>query len=321
MSQARSPRSMKRKAAIAALCVGLTAGGYAVASAATGSSASGTTSTAPAGPNAPYGGPDHGRFGPRGTPPAALTGDTLAKATAAAKAKVPGATVDAAFAADRGKGSYVVLMTKADTSHVAVVLDSSFAVVAVRTRPEGPAGERRGMRGPGHRPGETALTGDTLAKATAAAKAKVPGATVDAAFAADRGKGSYVVLMTKADTSHVAVVLDSSFAVVAVRTRPEGPAGERRGMRGPGHRPGETALTGDTLAKVAAAAKAKVPGATLDRAETDADGHAKYEAHMTKADGTHVTVYVNADFTAVSVKTAPARRPHGPQGRPRPWGG
>ena len=233
MSQARSPRSMKRKAAIAALCVGLTAGGYAVASAATGS---GTTSSAPAAPNAPYGGPDHGRFGPRGTPPAALTGDTLAKATAAATAKVPGATVDAAFAADRGKGSYVVLMTKADTSHVAVVLDSSFAVVAVRTRPEGPAGEHRGMRGPGHRPGETALTGDTLAKVTAAAKAKVP-------------------------------------------------------------------------------------GATLDRAETDADGHAKYEAHMTKADGTHVTVYVSADFTAAGVEKAPPRPPRGPRGRPGPWGG
>ncbi len=315
MSQARSPRSMKRKAAIAALCVGLTAGGYAVASAATGS---GTTSSAPAVPNAPYGGTDHGRFGPRGTPPAALTGDTLAKVTAAAKTKVPGATVDAAFAADRGKGAYVVLMTKADTSHVAVVLDSSFAVVAVRTRPEGPAGEHRGMRGPGHRAGETALTGDTLAKVTAAAKTKVPGATVNAAFAADRGKGAYVVLMTKADTSHVAVVLDSSFAVVAVRTRPEGPAGEHRGMRGPGHRAGETALTGDTLAKVTAAAKAKVPGATLDRAETDADGHAKYEAHMTKADGTHVTVYVNADFTAAGVENAP---PRGPRGRPGPWGG
>ena len=39
------------------------------------------------------------------------------------------------------------------------------------------------------------------------------------------------------------------------------------------------------------------------RVETDADGHAVYEAHMTKADGTPVTVYVNAQFDVVSVET------------------
>ena len=111
------------------------------------------------------------------------------------------------------------------------------------------------------------------------------------------------------------MVLDSSFAVVEVRTGP----GMRGGRGGPGPRPGETALTGDTLAKVTAAATAKVPGATVDRAETDADGHAKYEAHMTKADGSHVTVYVNADFEAVSVETQPVGPPpHGPGGYPGP---
>ena len=39
------------------------------------------------------------------------------------------------------------------------------------------------------------------------------------------------------------------------------------------------------------------------RVETDADGHAAYEAHMTKADGTPVTVYVNEQFEVVSVET------------------
>jgi hypothetical protein len=39
------------------------------------------------------------------------------------------------------------------------------------------------------------------------------------------------------------------------------------------------------------------------RVETDADGNAKYEAHMTKADGTPVTVYVNEQFEVVSVET------------------
>jgi len=80
------------------------------------------------------------------------------------------------------------------------------------------------------------------------------------------------------------------------------------GHGGPGGRPwggqrgDETPLTGDTAAKVEAAAKAKVPGGTVVRVETDADGHAKYEAHMTDADGAPVTVYVGEDFEVVSVE-------------------
>jgi len=65
----------------------------------------------------------------------------------------------------------------------------------------------------------------------------------------------------------------------------------------------ETPLTGDALAKVTAIAKAKVPGGTIVRVETDADGNAAYEAHTTKSDGTPVTVYVNKDFEFVSVET------------------
>ena len=52
-----------------------------------------------------------------------------------------------------------------------------------------------------------------------------------------------------------------------------------------------------------AAAKAKVPGGTVVRVENDADGNAAYEAHMAKADGTPVTVYVDKDFNVVSVET------------------
>jgi hypothetical protein len=65
----------------------------------------------------------------------------------------------------------------------------------------------------------------------------------------------------------------------------------------------ETLLTGDTATKVREVALAKVPGATIVRVETDADGHAAYEAHMTKADGTPVTVYVDQQFNVVSVET------------------
>ena len=65
----------------------------------------------------------------------------------------------------------------------------------------------------------------------------------------------------------------------------------------------ETLLTGDALTKVTDIAKAKVPGGTVVRVETDADGNAMYEAHMTEADGTPVTVYVNAQFEFVSLET------------------
>jgi hypothetical protein len=63
----------------------------------------------------------------------------------------------------------------------------------------------------------------------------------------------------------------------------------------------ETLLTGDALAKVTAIADSKVPGGTVVRVETDADGVATYEAHMTKADGSPVTVYVDGSFQFVSI--------------------
>ena len=57
----------------------------------------------------------------------------------------------------------------------------------------------------------------------------------------------------------------------------------------------ETVLTGDDLAKAEAAAEAAVPGATAEHAETDAEG-AAYEVHMTKADGSLVTVKLDSSF-------------------------
>src|SRR5213080_5137637 len=80
-----------------------------------------------------------------------------------------------------------------------------------------------------------------------------------------------------------------------------------------GHqRSDETPLTGDALAKVRALAQAKVPGGTIIRVETDADGNAAYEAHMVKADGTPATVYVSKQFQVVSVQTGrPGPPPNG----------
>ena len=73
----------------------------------------------------------------------------------------------------------------------------------------------------------------------------------------------------------------------------------------------ETPLTGDALSKVTALAKAKVPGGTIVRVETDADGNSAYEAHMVKADGTPATVYVSKQFEVVSVESGMPGRPGG----------
>jgi hypothetical protein len=77
---------------------------------------------------------------------------------------------------------------------------------------------------------------------------------------------------------------------------------DTRGQNGiPPQRSDETPLTGDTADKVQKAALAKVPGATVLRVETDAEG-SPYEAHLRKSDGSEVTVKVNKQFEATSVE-------------------
>jgi uncharacterized membrane protein YkoI len=80
-------------------------------------------------------------------------------------------------------------------------------------------------------------------------------------------------------------------------------ADDAQPQRQHGQRADEDLLTGDTASKVRAAALARVAGGTIERVETDADGHAAYEAHMTNADGGRVTVYVNEQFEVVSVES------------------
>jgi hypothetical protein len=63
----------------------------------------------------------------------------------------------------------------------------------------------------------------------------------------------------------------------------------------------EKPLADAVAKKVEAAAKAKVPGATIERVETDADHGSPYEAHMRKSDGTELEVLVNSDFQVTAV--------------------
>jgi hypothetical protein len=76
------------------------------------------------------------------------------------------------------------------------------------------------------------------------------------------------------------------------------------------HGPGETLLTGTTAAKVKAAALAADPGATIIRVETDSAG-SPYEAHITKADGTQVTVKIDTSFNVTSTQEGFGAGPSG----------
>jgi uncharacterized membrane protein YkoI len=103
----------------------------------------------------------------------------------------------------------------------------------------------------------------------------------------------------------------------AATTDQAAPSGDAAGTDG--GRPAEEPLTGETATKVEQAALAETGGGTVERVETDADGHAAYEAHIVKDDGTRVTVYVNEQFDVVGVeehgaREAPDGQPPGDQG-------
>jgi hypothetical protein len=68
------------------------------------------------------------------------------------------------------------------------------------------------------------------------------------------------------------------------------------------HGPGETLLTDGAADEVKQAALDKVPGATVLRVETDAQG-SPYEAHLQKSDGSQVTVKVDKEFKATAVES------------------
>jgi hypothetical protein len=111
----------------------------------------------------------------------------------------------------------------------------------------------------------------------------------DAAIVAGVAVGSYGIASAASGSG------SSSGSPAAAAPRASQPWGHQRSD--------ETPLTGDALAKVTALAKAKAPGGTVIRVETDADGSAAYEAHMVKADGTPATVYVSKAFEVVNVQS------------------
>jgi len=125
---------------------------------------------------------------------------------------------------------------------------------------------------------------------------------------------------------------DSNAATPAPNATTDTPADDPAGGRGPHGRCHGTPLTGDTAAKVTAAAQQAVPGGTVDRVEGDRSGTG-YEAHVTKVDGSRVVVKIDPSFAVTSVAAdqhaghgpgdgdgphgpRDGNGPHGPGGRP-----
>ena len=215
--------------------------------------------------------------------------------------------------------------TPSSTDTTAAGSTATTAATTATTAPSTPNGTvRPGNCWAGQRSDETLLTGDVLSKVEAAAVAKIGGdATIVRAETDADGNAKYEVHAVKADGTPVTVYVDESYNVVKVETGGPGAAdgagaqgwgrmggrvtgGGMMGGRMMGLRSGESALTGDTLDKVKAAALAAAgDGSSFMWATTDADGVATYEAQVLKADGTCLRLYLDSSFKVVKTQTGP----------------
>jgi hypothetical protein len=118
-----------------------------------------------------------------------------------------------------------------------------------------------------------------------------------------------------AATSSASAADSTASNVAAPVTAPAAAAPGRPADTATPVRAGEKALTGTDLATAKAAALKAVPGGTVYRVETDADG-ATYEAHMTKADGTHVTVKFDKSFGVTAIQNGMGTGGPGPADGP-----
>ncbi len=114
-----------------------------------------------------------------------------------------------------------------------------------------------------------------------------------------------------------ATATDSSSSAATAPAAPNGSAPDPSTVT---HGPGETLLTGDTATQVQAAALQAVPGATVIRVETDSGG-ATYEAHLTKSDGSTVTVLFDKDLNVTSTENGFGPGPQGQAPAARPSAG
>ena len=112
-------------------------------------------------------------------------------------------------------------------------------------------------------------------------------------------------------TSTGAIAMPAAGSATGTPDRSQPPMGNGNTDPSKPMRSDEKLLSGTTASKVTAAARAKEPGATIQRVETDSGG--VYEAHMVRADGTPIIVQVGKDFSVTGVVQG---GPDGSGGRP-----
>ncbi len=122
--------------------------------------------------------------------------------------------------------------------------------------------------------------------------------------------GTAVVLGTGAGAAGIASAASGGTTTTTVPTTGSTPPAGSVSAAAPTGSCG-TALTGTELSDATAAATAAVPGATVIRAET-AMGTAAYQVHMKKADGTDVTVELDASYKVIAVQSGVGMRPGAP---------
>jgi uncharacterized membrane protein YkoI len=143
-----------------------------------------------------------------------LAGTDAEKATAAALAAVPGATI-VRLETDVDGAAFEAHVTKADGTEATVLMDESFAVTSVEAGGKGGRGGHGGGAHEANGKTEAVLTGDDADKATAAALAAAPGATVER-VETDADGAAYEAHITKADGTKATVLMDDSFTVTSV---------------------------------------------------------------------------------------------------------
>ena len=106
------------------------------------------------------------------------------------------------------------------------------------------------------------------------------------------------ILATTVSASADPTATPSSSSSTLAGDRADGPShGGARSVRGD-----EKSVSAADEATIQAAALKAVAGGTVYRVETDA-GDGEYEAHMTKADGSEVTVKFDKDLKVIGVAT------------------
>jgi hypothetical protein len=132
---------------------------------------------------------------------------------------------------------------------------------------------------------------------------RVPKFVAVAAIVAGLAAGSYGVASAASGSGSSPSSSSSSSSGASLQLAARGTAAPPGGQPWGRQRSDETLLIGEAKAKVRAAALSRITNGTIVRIETDADGNAAYEAHMTKADGTPVTVYLDKQFDVVGVES------------------